>query len=29
MMFPADSGRAAAAGRCNDVPPPRAKEWIA
>ena len=29
MTFPADSGRAAAAGRCKDVPPARAKEWIA
>jgi hypothetical protein len=29
MTLPADNGRAAAAGRCNDVPQPRAKEWIA
>ena len=29
MMFPADSGRAAGADRCKDVPPAQAKEWIA
>jgi hypothetical protein len=29
MTFPADSGRAAGAGRCKVVPPARAKEWIA
>ena len=29
MTFPADSGRAAAAGRCNDVPPAQAKESTA